>query len=399
MIARYGLKNIYILLVSLLALVLSVWATPAKAQFTLRIVISNTAATHSTDPVYAAGNFNSWNPGNSAYEFQKQDNKQILAIKDVPAGSYEFKFTRGTWGKVACAKSGADLANNFIRLSGDTTLYYNIQAWKDDFSVVEKQHTASRNVQVMDTGFYMPQLVRSRKITVYLPPGYVGSAKRYPVLYMHDGQNLFDDYLAGFGEWGVDESLDSLIKKGQQGCIVVGIDNGPKRLNEYNPFYFEKFGDGEGDNYVNFIAQTLKPYIDKRYRTITTKENTIIAGSSMGGLISYYAILKYPEVFGKAGIFSPAFWTTGSGTSVLTDSLGGKLNGMLFFYMGRLEGEQYLKDMTEICDKLGKVSTAYIYTAIDEKGLHNEAAWRKWFSEFYKWITANGNDYIIKTPD
>lgn len=380
-------------------MLLSFRATTVSAQFTLRIIVSHLSGSHVSDPVYAAGNFNSWNPGNPAYQFQKQDNKQVLAIADVPAGVYEFKFTRGSWGKVACSKTGADLDNNVLKLSGDTTVYYNIVAWKDDFAAVEKKHTASANVRVMDTAFYMPQLVRSRKISVYLPAGYEKSTKRYPVLYMHDGQNLFDEYQAGFGEWSVDESLDSLIKKGQQGCIVIAIDNGPKRLNEYNPFYFEKFGDGEGDNYVNFIAQTLKPYVDKRYRTLPAKENTIIAGSSMGGLISYYAILKYPEVFGKAGIFSPAFWTTGSGMKVLTDSLGSKLGGMLFFYMGRLEGDEYLRDMTEICDKLGRISTAYLYTAIDDKGTHNEAAWRKWFSEFYKWISADGNNYIIKTPD
>ncbi len=85
--------------------------------------------------------------------------------------------------------------------------------------------------------------------------------------------------------------------------------------------------------------------------------------------------------------------------SELTDSLGTRMDGMLFFYMGRMEGKEYLQDMTEICDKLGKISTSYIYTAIDENGTHNEAAWRKWFSEFYKWITADGNNYIIKTPN
>lgn len=378
---------------------LSIIAIPASGQFTLRIILSNVAATHQADPIYIAGNFNNWNPGNPDFQFQKQGNKLALDVKNVPVGIYEYKFTRGSWGRAACSVSGADLSNNTLQLKADTTVYDTVKAWKDEFAAADKKHTASKNVLVMDTGFFMPQLARNRKISIYLPAGYSTSKLHYPVMYMHDGQNLFDDYIAGFEEWGVDESLDSLIKKGQQPCIVVAIDNGPNRITEYNPFYFEKFGDGEGDNYINFIVNNLKPAIDKRYRTLTAKNNTIIAGSSMGGLISYYAILKYPEVFGKAGIFSPAFWTSGKGISELTDSLGPHMDGMLFFYMGRMEGDQYLKEMTEVCDKLGKLSTAYIYTAVDEKGLHNEKAWRKWFSEFYKWITADGNNYIIKTPD
>lgn len=369
-----------------------------KAQYQLRLVVKNNSNQHREEPVFLAGNFNNWNPGNHAFKMQQAAEDLTIHLPNLSPGIYEFKFTRGNWNKVACSKSGYDLANNVINLTSDTVLYYFIEAWKDDFTKVEKKHTASANVSIIDTAFYIPQLNRHRSISIYLPEGYKKSNKHYPVLYMHDGQNLFDEYTSGFGEWGVDECLDSLIKKGARPSIVVGIDNGPKRMNEYNPFSFEKFGEGEGDAYVNFLVKTLKPFIDKNYRTLPSRENTIIAGSSMGGLISYYALLKYPEVYGKAGVFSPAFWTAPRIDNI-TDSMAKKMNGLVFFYMGGLEGNKYLEDMMKISDKLGSSSSAFIYTAIDSMGMHNERAWHKWFADFYQWITADGFNYIIKIAD
>jgi len=142
----------------------------------------------------------------------------------------------------------------------------------------------------------------------------------------------------------------------------------------------------------------LKPFIDKKYRTLTSKENTIIAGSSMGGLIAYYAALKYPGVFGKAGIFSPAFWTANE-IEQLTDSVGNQVKGKFFFYMGEKEGEKYVSDMVRIQEKIGKKSTAMIYSLIDSAGLHNEQSWKKWFAEFYNWIIADGYNVITKGED
>jgi predicted alpha/beta superfamily hydrolase len=227
--------------------------------------------------------------------------------------------------------------------------------------------------------------------------GYASSKnkKRYPVLYMHDGQNVFDAYTAPYGEWGVDECLDTLIKNGTAASIVVGIDCGSKRMNEYNPYFFEKFGEGEGDKYVDFIVKTLKPYIDKHYRTLKGKENTAIAGSSMGGLISYYAILTHPNVFGRAGVFSPAFWTAPA-IRQLTDSLASNVDGKIFFYMGELEGGTYVEDMKNIADSIGKKSNAVIYSVIDPASRHNEQAWQKWFPEFYRWMMGDGFNNQVK---
>lgn len=364
------------------------------SQFTIRFRLIALPGNHIGDSIYAAGNFNKWSPAKTGNVFSQKNEPVLIELKDLPSGNYQFKFTRGNYQTVECKSDGKDIANRSINLSADTTILVTVEAWKDDFAPLEKLHTASPNVIIVDTAFPMPQLGRTRRIWLYLPPGYAKSKKRYPVMYLQDGQNVFDNYTSGYGEWGADETADSMVKMGKPPCIMVGIDNGPKRINEYNPYEFKDFGKGEGDLYLNFIVDNLKPFIDKKYRTLSTSDNTIIAGSSMGGLIAYYAMLKYPKVFGKGGIFSPAFWTA-EAIKALTDAAGKNLTGSLFFYIGGQEGDQAILDMNDITEKLGKNSTAIIYTVVDPEGKHNEAAWFKWFPEFYNWVFANGFNNVI----
>jgi metallo-beta-lactamase class B len=368
----------------------------AWAQYRVVFKLNKYPVKHFRDTAFLSGNFNNWNPANNEFRFLLTSENDFKLILNLPAGNYVYKCTRGNWGNVECAADGKDISDHTFNLSADTTIEINIEAWKDDFAPVSKMHTASKQVHVIDTAFFIPQLNRNRRIWIYLPQGYEASKKQYPVLYMHDGQNIFDEYTAGFGEWGIDECLDSLIAAGKQACIVIGIDNGTKRMNEYNPFAFREFGEGEGERYIDFISQTLKPFIDRQYRTLTSKENTIIAGSSMGGLISYYAVIKQPQVFGKAGVFSPAFWTAAPAIKSLTDSLAVKQSGKFFFYMGAKEGVSFVNDMQVIQELLGEKSSAMIYAVVDEDGMHNEAAWRKWFPEFYCWIMAEGFNYVLK---
>jgi len=387
----FRLKKYYFLF----CLLFGVLGTAAQPDLRIELLNHNS---HPGDTIFIAGSFNNWNPADPAYMLQEKNGKLSKRIKNLPAGVYEFKFTRGSWGKVQTKANGGGVENNLVKLTGDTTVQYEVKGWSDDFAAAPRQHTASGRVHIIDTGFYMPQLQRNRRIWVYLPKGYESNKKHYPVLYMHDGQNIFDDYTSGYGEWGVDECLDSLIAKGKPACIVVGIDNGPYRMNEYNPYDFDKFGKGEGDAYLDFLCNSLKPFIDHKYRTLPAKEHSIIAGSSMGGLISYYALLKRPGTFGKAGVFSPAFWTAPA-IKALTDSLAPGLEGKLFFYMGELEGGTYVKDMETVAASLGEASKAMIYTVTDEEGRHNEQAWRKWFPEFYGFIMAEGFNQIVHLPE
>ena len=161
--------------------------------------------------------------------------------------------------------------------------------------------------------------VQPRNVTVWLPPGYETGSGRHPVLYMHDGQNLFDASKANFGEWGVDEHLGRLIANGQvRAPIVVGIWNTPLRLREYVPANLIEALPAEvrndvqaiyggaplSDAYLRFMVEELKPFIDQIYRTLTGPADTLISGSSMGGLISLYALMKHPQVFGAAACLS-----------------------------------------------------------------------------------------------
>jgi predicted alpha/beta superfamily hydrolase len=168
-------------------------------------------------------------------------------------------------------------------------------------------HTVQGDVRVL-TGLKSQQLNNQRDLLVYLPPSYQESDKRYPVLYMQDGQNLFDATTSFAGEWQVDETMESLSQEGLE-AIVVGIPNiGENRLDEYSPYSQLKMGGGRGDQYLSFLTETIKPLIDSSFRTCPEREYTAIFGSSMGGFISLYGFFRYPQIFGMVGIMSPAFW-------------------------------------------------------------------------------------------
>ena len=359
------------------------------AQYKVTFLLKQPSLLHSMDHIYLTGNFNLWNPADSSYLLQSSPGGISTITISLPAGNYEYKFARGSWQKGETDSAGKGIGNRTLALNSDTTIHINIDSWNDDFTQnnisVARKHTASPNVKIIDTAFYIPQLKRTRRIWIYLPPGYKKSTKSYPVLYMHDGQNLFDVATSYAGEWGVDEYLDSIDKENKKEVIVVGIDNGlSKRMSEYNPWEFENFGKGEGDKYVDFLVRNLKPYIDAHYRTLKTKSGTYIAGSSMGGLISLYAVLKYPAVFGGAGIFSPAIWTaSGIDSTVIADAK--KVNSKLFFYAGGKEGDSMIPDMKRIEKEIRERSKSPVKEIVDENEHHNEAAWRKYFPGFYEW--------------
>ncbi len=153
------------------------------------------------------------------------------------------------------------------------------------------------------SALHSPQLQNERDILVWLPPSYDGQ-RSFPVIYMHDGQNLFDEHTSFVGEWRVDETITALAQEGLE-AIVVGIPNiQDRRLNEYSPFDDQRFGDGVGMAYLDFIVQTVKPIIEADFCVHTDVANTGIAGSSMGGIISLFALF-YVDVFGMVGAFSP----------------------------------------------------------------------------------------------
>lgn len=229
-----------------------------------------------------------------------------------------------------------------------------------------------------------PQLQSSKKIWLYLPENYNATTKKYPVLYLHDAQNLFDASTSYAGEWRIDETLDSL----KADIIVVGIAHGnEKRIDELTPFKHEEYGGGGAASYLDFIVNTLKPRIDSTYRTKTGKYNTAIGGSSLGGLVSYYAALQYPKVFGKAMVFSPSFWFNPA-LYVQTEELK-TLKTKLYFMCGDAESETMVSDMNKMVDLVNdkRCSCEHLTKKVVViGGKHNEKLWAREFAKAYLWL-------------
>ncbi|MFK7834208.1 MAG: alpha/beta hydrolase [Winogradskyella sp.] len=251
---------------------------------------------------------------------------------------------------------------------------------------VAAQSTASKQV----TKFIIaaPQLDTLKTIWVYLPEGYETSKKSFPVIYMHDAQNLFDAKTAYAGEWQVDEYLDSLT---DNQSIIIGIEHGnKKRINELTPYPNETYGGGKGEAYLTFIKNTVKPHIDMTYRTKPEAEHTTIFGSSLGGLLSFYATLKHPETFGKAGVFSPAFWINPE-IFDLVKTTEIPETSKFYFLAGTDEGETMipkLEKMTTLLKSKGIKETQFKVHKI-EGGQHNEKFWAAHFGEAYQYLTTN----------
>lgn len=221
------------------------------------------------------------------------------------------------------------------------------------------------------------ELGNRRDILVYLPSSYDKSDKPFPVLYMHDGQNLFDPTTSFAGEWGVDTALAKAARKGRR-AIVVGIPNaGIERIREYSPFVDGRIGGGLGDVYLDWLEGTVKPLIDDRYRTVRDASGTGIGGSSLGGLISLCGFFRAPARYGFVAAMSPALWF-GDGQIFRLVEAAGYVRGRVYLDVGTREGEGTLAHARQMRDLL--VTNGYkrgrdLMWVEDQGGTHNEAAW------------------------
>lgn len=391
----YSQKNIQMITRYLVAL-LTVLLLPLAgvAQLTMQIT-DIPANTPDGEDIYVAGNFNGWAPGDDSYILTETSPGLWEITLDIAPGLLEFKFTRGSWPTVEGNASGGYRPNRTYDYSGGEQLVsFEILSWEGSGA----NSTASDNVFLLDEDFNMPQLGRDRRIWIYLPPDYDDSGKDYPVLYMHDGQNLFDIATAFSGEWEVDESLNALFENGDEGIIVVGIDNGgTHRLDEYSPWVNPQYGGGEGQAYVEFIIETLKPYIDEQYRTKSGRAHTGIMGSSMGGLISLYAAIEHQDVFSKAGIFSASFWFSDE-VYTHVSSTGKQADMRIYMIAGALEGSGggQVADMNAMYDTLldAGFDQDEVLAIEHPDGTHSEWYWAREFSDAYQWLWATTSSIL-----
>ncbi|PCI34910.1 MAG: esterase [Flavobacteriaceae bacterium] len=253
----------------------------------------------------------------------------------------------------------------------------------------QESSSASKNVTVLDSLFTIPKVTNiPHKIWVYLPPNYQESKQRFPVIYMHDAQNLFDSSTAYSGEWEVDETLNTLYKKTGRGFIVIGVENGgTERINEYTPWVHSKYGGGKGAAYIDFLKNDLKPFIDANYRTKSGPKNTAIVGSSLGGFISFYGGLKYPKTFGKIGAMSPSFWFSEK-VFDFTKNQTLLSRTKLYMLVGEKESEEMVsgtKKMDQLLRTLG-FSNTQLKTVIRPEGKHHEHFWKNEFLAQIMWL-------------
>lgn len=378
----------------LFSLLLALIGFAAQAQVTFKItaVPANTPANAT---LYIAGTFNSWNPGSATHALTHNADGSYQITLPAATGTLEYKFTRGAWASVETNATNGSVANRTYTFgSGPATVLGQVLNWEDLAGAGGggSTSTAAANVSVISTTFAMPQLGRTRRVWLYLPPGYATSGRRYPVLYLQDGQNVFDAATSFAGEWGVDEALNQLATSGQDptGCIVVAVDNGPNRLDEYSPWNNPAYGGGQGDLYVDFLVQTLKPYIDTNYRTLPDRTNTGIGGSSMGALIATYAALREPTVFGKVASFSPAYWFAYPQLAAYAHQHPANPNTRFYFVSGTNESATMAPQMQALRDSLqrGGVPAANLNFNTRADGQHAEWFWKREFPAGYSWLYA-----------
>jgi predicted alpha/beta superfamily hydrolase len=233
-------------------------------------------------------------------------------------------------------------------------------------------------------------LGRERDVIVYLPPGYEAeSRRRYPALYLQDGQNLFDAATSFAGvEWGVDETAGKLVRARQiEPLVVVGIYNtGDHRADEYTPTRNSAGQGGLAHSYARFLIEELKPFIDSHYRTRPDAPNTGLGGSSLGGLVSLVIGLDRSDVFGKLALHSPSVWWDGR---VALEQVRTKLNLRIWLDIGTQEGRGTLADTRALRDAL--VSRGWrlrrdLRYFEARGGRHNEAAWARRVGPMLRWL-------------
>jgi predicted alpha/beta superfamily hydrolase len=354
--------------------------TPQDITF---IIDKTPEDTPSGDRIYISGQFCDWLPDVVFYEAEKQpDGKHAVTLRYFKNDHFEYKFTRGSWNNAETTAKGGHLQNRVFDFQGETVIHIEIEGWED------MQHTYSKNVSILSNKFVIPQLNKTRRIWIYIPPDYHVTTTKYPVLYMHDGQDLFDRFTAFDLEWKVDKILDKYFYSGFSGIIVVGIDNDKNnRRNEYLPPIHADCKTNESELYAQFIVETLKPYIDSHFRTYRSRNYTGMIGAIEAGLLSFYMGVKYQKTFSKIGIFSPSFEIDDLMISFL-EKHPKKYSVKYYFLTGLKDNVKNMKNLQELARMLhiSGYQNNEIKISAKIEGETRSWFWKKEFPEAFRWL-------------
>ena len=400
------------LLVACAAILPAVYAAPPDTKNVQLVVLVPDAKADQPERIFLSSSADGWSEqGRPLDRVAPGVYAVTLALQP---GVLEYKLTRtGSWATVEKTRGGDELPNCAVTIDSqldEQVIVHVVARWSDhpapeqrrvELNPMPDAAPATSRPSTL-TGdirfhhlFHSPQLNNDRTIIVYLPPGYdTHPDQRYPVLYMHDGNNVFDARTSFAGvEWAADETAERLIQSGKlTPLIIVGIYNTPDRVSEYTPFRDARGDGGNADAYLAFVVDTLKPFIDQTYRTRPDRESTGMAGSSVGGLLSLYAAYRYPDVFGRAAAISPTLvWAD---SAVLRYVAEHKLARppKLWIDMGteeRADGDSggqsrfvaSCHELTKIMEQAGgKPEVDFHYEEV-ANGLHNERDWSQRFDK------------------
>ena len=362
------------------------WAEDVQVVFRVSVPVG----TASDAEVYLAGSaatLGGWKP--NGLKLDRAEGVYTARVA-LPAGRpVEFKVTRGSWETVEKARGGGELANRSIVPQAGLVVNVEVATWSASVPATRNASTMTGDVRRHDR-VKSEVLQNERTIWVYVPPGYDSSDERYPVLYLHDGQNVFDAATSFAGEWQADETAERLIREKKiRPILIVAVANTPRRMDEYTPTASNNRG-GRGDDYAKFLIEELKPWIDRTYRTKPERRHTAVGGSSLGGLISLHVARKYPERVGMVGAMSPSLWWDGRRMirDVEADAEWLK-NARVWIDMGTAEGSaanagRYVEDakrFAELMEKAGMTKGRDFEFRPIEGAAHNEVAWARRFDQ------------------
>lgn len=372
---------------AIILIILYISTIYASSGISVKIkVISKTVG--ESEEVYITGNISllgEWQPDKVKMEMLN-DSTFFYDLQLEKDTSIQFKFTKGSWNLEGLDVNGSIFSNFNYNATKDTTFEIFISGWGS-----QKSSTSERTIVgdslIIFKNFEFEGLL-PRDIIIWLPKEYKNTTKKYPVIYMHDGYNLFNKETAfGGSEWRVDETIDSLSSIGEiTPIIAVGISNTARRSDDYSP-------DSLGRAYMNLIVKKLKPFIDSNFRTMPDKKSTFAGGSSMGGLISYAMGFEHPEIFGGVICMSPALdipkYNYEYNTFVETNF---KQKPKVKFYIdnGGVDLEEILQPgidrAIEYLKKLGFEEGKDLYYIVDKTAIHHETAWAVRFPDALKFV-------------
>lgn len=374
---------------------MSLGNSESKGQTTISntnesLIIILTTGQDDLRPIYISGNFNDWKTQDDQFKMMQQQDGSYYFI--FPKGfNYPeellYKFTKGDWSDVEIDSFGNRTENRSTKKHSGTQLEH-VERWRKNWLPFKPNYLPQ--VLLISDEFEIPQLHKTRKIWALLPHDYDDTDESYPVMYLQDAQNLFNEN-AAFGNWEIDKKLAVMSEYKIGKIIIIAIEHAEEdRIKEYNVGK-TVLGKGQGKKYIRFVTETLKPFVDSNFRTKTEREFTGIGGSSMGGLVSIFSGLRYPEVYGKLMIFSPSLWVVPAlkinPDATITDDT------KIYLYAGGDESatmiEQVQSFKNEILSSEFVKDKNKINLSINANGKHSETYWSDEFPKAIEWLFFN----------